>query len=641
MKAHYYHVICILLLMVSSVAIRAQSKPSKFYLGKGPEVPIKTNAILRYSNMEVELKSLHRMDVTFEYVITILDNEGVKFGHVVWYYDDFTKITEGNIWVYDPLGNILDRVKINQMTDMSYTGSNFYDDQRVKYYRPHQKKAPYTVHYKYKKVISETYSLPAWYPQEAEDIYVEEASYQLINSSPLNYRTYIHGNEDSILVIETPQNNPQMTIFSVKDILSFDMEKYGPRYSEQVLGIHFPLESFQVDGYHGQFDNWENYGQWIHELNQGRQDLPIERQQFIKSLTDTIADPKSKARAIYKWMQSQTRYVSIQLGIGGAQTSTAYEVDEKKYGDCKALSNYTMALLKIADIEAYYTLVGAGEKPRQIDIKEKYDQFNHVILCLPMDGDTIWLECTSQELPFGYIGSFTDDRYVLLIKDHNSQIVKTKNYDENDNYLGRSTYVKLNNDGGGSGHFSAQYHNIEIEERIRILDESMEDQKDYIYDRMAMNGFHISDLNYQFVDSIHPIIHEDIEFSIRKIATTTSTKMFVPILFYKGKQTKIRKDKKRVNEIILRKSYTKTDTVVYDLPEGFTLASLPKTYDLNTDFGSYQSVVNVEPQKVTYIRKEIGLAGSFPANRFEDFRNYKNAIIQADKTTMVLVQDQK
>ena len=93
-------------------------------------------------------------------------------------------------------------------------------------------------------------------------------------------------------------------------------------------------------------NTWEGFGKFISELLKGRDVLPDDIKVKVHQLTDQLKDDKQKVYVLYDFLQKNTRYISIQLGIGGWQPFDAKYVAAKRYGDCKALSNYMVALLK-------------------------------------------------------------------------------------------------------------------------------------------------------------------------------------------------------------------------------------------------------------------------------------------------------
>lgn len=629
-----YYIINLFLFLLLNIGY-AQTKPKKKYLGTGPAVSMITNAVIRDYTKTIHFKSINHIEVREEFAITILDNEGKDEGEIAFYYSDFSKINNAMIWVYDENGEKIENIRLSQMEDEGFISYNMYDDQRRKYYKPLVKKTPYTVHYVVEETIKDFLQLPSWYPQADNDVYVEKASLEIINSSGEEYQYFMRALPDSIYSFEESENTKKWTI---ENLPAFVEEKYSfPTYT-QLPRIVFPLKHFQVEGYEGSLNSWREFGQWSFDLKEGRQELTPETVVYIKSLTDTIAQEREKAKQVYKWMQSQTRYVSIQLGVGGWQPFPALEVDQKKYGDCKGLSNYTQALLESIGIESYYSLIHAGSGHYPLDDNKVFNQFNHAILCLPLHGDTTWLECTSSKDPFGFQGYFTDDRYALLIKDGESKLVKTKRYSESDNLLYRNSSLQIDDEGGFQGKFHAEFHNVQIRKRTAQLDESLEDQKEYLYKKVDLNGFKINKLSYEFTDSIHPCIKEEIDFSIRKFASTSNTKMFLPLFYFNASSKKIKKDKNRINDIVIKRGSTELDTIAFQIPPSYQLMKLSDTINLVSDFGIYESISWQDGEQIYYVRKNISLAGQYPPERFEEFRKYRNSIIKADKATAILVR---
>src|SRR6185312_13501516 len=151
-----------------------------------------------------------------------------------------------------------------------------------------------------------------------------------------------------------------------------------------------------------------------------------------------------KARFLYNYLQKNVRYVSVQLGIGGYKPFPASFVDEKKYGDCKALSNYMLTLLKTVGIPSYCAVINAGTNAEPADPDFVNDPFNHIILCVPFKNDTTWLECTSATSPFGKLGSFTENRKALLVTEDGGKLVNTPRSTMQDNQFNSAVHLVLN-----------------------------------------------------------------------------------------------------------------------------------------------------------------------------------------------------
>ena len=129
----------------------------------------------------------------------------------------------------------------------------------------------------------------------------------------------------------------------------------------------------------------------------------------------------------------------------------ANDVDRLGYGDCKALSNYTRALLNAVDVPSYNTLLYGDRNKHDIQSDFVSMQGNHMILSIPNGENYVFLECTSQDNPFGYQANFTDDRNVLVMKPDGGEIVRTKKYENKDNSQNNKGSYSLSETGDFSG----------------------------------------------------------------------------------------------------------------------------------------------------------------------------------------------
>ena len=138
-----------------------------------------------------------------------------------------------------------------------------------------------------------------------------------------------------------------------------------------------------MDGNKGDLATWKDLGIWYSNLCKGSVNLSELTKSLLKEMVKDAKSDREKIKIIYNYLQSNFRYVDISLGIGGYKPFDANFVDTKKYGDCKALSNYMHACLDAVGIVSYPALINAEYNKEPVDPGFPHNSFNHVILCVP------------------------------------------------------------------------------------------------------------------------------------------------------------------------------------------------------------------------------------------------------------------
>ncbi len=593
------------------------------------------DAVIRNNTITLTITDDNKYELKEKKVITILNNNGSKHAVFMEYYDKFSKISGIHYTVYDKNGKVFDNAKNSEIKDYSdFSSYTFFSDNRFKYISKPAIKPPYTIEYEYITRHEGYLSLPGWMPSNGYNVSVIKSSFKIVlNNSEIKIKE-INVNNNKINYLGSQAGY----YWEVKNLKAIKKEQYSSNIDNYFTIVKPAPKNFELAGYKGNTNSWKDFGLWLTKLNKKRDTLDAETIQKIIELTKHTQDPKEKAKIIYEYMQNKTRYLSIQLGIGGWQPFSAMEVDRDGYGDCKALSNYTMALLKAVGIKSKYTIVQAGNKFNPITTEFPSNQFNHAILCLPFENDTIWLECTSQTAPFGYLGNFTDNRNVLLIDENGGKLVKTKSYPDSVNFIKKESHFVIAENGGITGTSNTNYSGLKYDEISYYLHQNETNQKKYLQKRINIPSIKIDSFSYVNKKGIIPIASEKISLNTPIYATISSSRLFVPVSFTNDISKTPEKNDSRKTTLFFRNSYTTTNYVEYNIPKGYVPEYIPKNIERKTEFGYFTQIIAYDKGILKIKNTFKQEKGEFPASSYNSYRTFIKRTDQNYKDFAVFIK---
>jgi len=593
--------------------------------------------VLRDFDQQFVMNSVNSGTETVRKVWTILNKEGENEAslYVIYNKDKVVKVKQ--IILFDKSGKKIRTVKQSEIQDFpAYMESVLFSDNRVISFSPIYADYPYTVEYDYEISFDNNISFRRWMPLFDYNISVVKARLSVIHSVDNKiYRKEInmpHGTAVS-------EKGMEIDSWEIRNIKAIEDEPFDISITDRVPSVYLMPAVLKYEKNVGTSDSWKNYGAWIKSLYTDKDILPAEAKMKISALINNIPDTLLRIKALYDYLQQNTRYVAIALGIGGYQPFDAETVYRTGYGDCKALSNYMSSMLKLTGVKSYPALVSAGRHIESI-FKDfpNFGQFDHVILCVPFRQDTIWLECTSQQIPFGFLGDFSDDRQVLLITENGGIFAHTPRYDAAENSMKCTSYLSIDSSGMAKCSIKTIVKGLQYDELSSILNSNIDDQKKWYYKNSAFPSLQISGFLVRNDKNMHPSATIDVSLSSQNYASFSGKYILLPLNLINNQKPIQKMLKSRQSDFEIARSFTDFDSLVYRLPVSYKPESLPNGIELNTDFGKYSYYVRLDGNKLIYVRNCMLNQGRYKPSKYNELFNFILAISKADNLKILLTK---
>ena len=578
-------------------------------------------AVVRNSSEYFVQQDEHNGTYKRTYVITIFNDKGKFYSDLVIGEDDFFELKSFSGEVYDAAGKTIKKIAKKDLITTAFSTDLANSGKRT-FYQYHAPVYPYTIKYEYEmKFKNGILIYPTFAPVSGYDVSLEQATYTLQIPSGRKLRYKAQGT-----AIRPVKNNLSTDTYTMElsGFKAISYEKWAPA-EELFPVVYLSPDAFCITGVCGSMASWETYGQWCAELLKGRNSLPRKTIDKVKELTQNTSDQREKVKILYDYLQKTTRYVAIQLGIGGWQPMKAEEVAGTGFGDCKALSNYLKSLLEVADIPSYYTVISTKNKRFFPDFPG-FGQSNHIILMVPLQSDTVFLECTSQQAPFGYISSLAGHD-ALAVGNDNVFFCTLPDYPPRENEEINRIHIQLDTDGTGHLTVHSTFKNEEFEGiYFALKNADSKETDDILSSLLRVHKPAISKIRKEEIMDTPPRL--DVYFTVdcEDFVTQTGSRMFVPVNPSKTGLKDLLTGSSRKYDIDLDTGKFQNDTIIIRIPEGYIIENQPKSVEIESPYGYFKSDIIEKDGQLIYTQTLEIKKGRYPATEFEEMKKFYNRI---------------
>ncbi len=555
---------------------------------------------------------------------------GTEYAEISIPYSENNEVKNLEAGIYDIFGNEIRKLKKKNITTRTpWDNSNFHTDNRLLTFKLIHTTYPYIIKYKYSYVTNNYISLTHWSPHFSKKTTVKKASLTVDIPKELNINLFLH-NIDSAKI--TQHEDITRYHWLVKDFNSTKEECFSPQFDELNPYVIIMPEDFHY-GVDGKSSTWKEFGNWEAELIDELDELTEQEEKKIIQLTDSIESDTEKIKILYHYLQDNTRYINVSLDIGGLLPHPASYVCTNRYGDCKALSNYMKAMLKFIGIEANYTSIYSGIRPIRVKKNFPSQQANHVILSIPLNKDTIWLECTDKTAPFNYLGASTQNRLALINQKDNSKLVPTPTHQIADALSSFHTTIEIAENVSfiSRGKLKGRKYDY-----FKGFDTSLsaKEKKNYIDYTNFSHKADIQSFNIHRPHRDSAYLFVDLNGEANQLTEKLGSKILLNP--FKAIGYELTPKDERENDIFVYYPINKCDTLIYDFQNKITEVSGLKNQEIISEFGQYKRNFKITDNKLIIYRHFQLKQNYYNVEKYNEFYDFVNNSCNTDQQKVII-----
>ena len=211
---------------------------------------INANAVVRLSQLEINITSQKSMTFKSIQVTTVLNELGLRSLNLAEYYNKNRKVNKIEATAYDAYGKVQKVYKRKDFKDQSAVdGATLFSDTRYLYLDYTPISYPFTMVLETETETSNTAFIPSWSPMDGYFASTEYTSLKITYKPELNLKRK-EVNFFNKYPIQKVQTESSISYFA-KDLLAKKREEMSPDLDEIFPIVYFSLEKFELENIDG------------------------------------------------------------------------------------------------------------------------------------------------------------------------------------------------------------------------------------------------------------------------------------------------------------------------------------------------------------------------------------------------------